>query len=152
MDPKKTKAKKVMRSKVFTVRPEMPVRELAQTLEERQLCGAPVVDAQGELLGVISKSDVVHYQCEGDLSPDQLAYYRQDCRDLFPAGFHGSVPDLARVRDIMREVIVEIDEDAPVAAVAGTMRKENILRILVTKARRIRGEVTAMDLLKLLES
>jgi CBS domain-containing membrane protein len=47
----------VMTRDVWTVRPEMPAAEVGRTLLERQLGCAPVVDAAGCLIGIVTESD-----------------------------------------------------------------------------------------------
>lgn len=53
------KAGEIMAKKVITVEPELPVEKLAALLWEHRINGAPVVDAQGSLLGVVTESDLV---------------------------------------------------------------------------------------------
>jgi CBS domain-containing protein len=49
----------VMTRDVITVTPETPLRELAQILSEKHINGVPVVDDQGNVLGVVSETDLV---------------------------------------------------------------------------------------------
>jgi CBS domain-containing protein len=48
-----------MTSPAIAVRPEAPLRDVAALLSERGVSGAPVVDAEGRVLGVLSQTDVV---------------------------------------------------------------------------------------------
>ena len=47
----------VMCAPVVSVRPEMPLKEVARLFIERRISGVPVVDAAGTVLGVISEAD-----------------------------------------------------------------------------------------------
>lgn len=49
----------IMREHVVTVSPETSVRELSRLLADEEISGAPVVDGNGSLLGVVSSTDVV---------------------------------------------------------------------------------------------
>lgn len=49
----------VMTTEVLTVRPETPLKEVAQLLVERGVSGLPVVRQDGLVLGVISEADFV---------------------------------------------------------------------------------------------
>lgn len=142
-------AKDIMRRQVVSIRPEAYVHELASLLDDRGISGVPVIDGRGELLGVVSKSDLVHHQREGELQPEQHAFYREGA---LPQGFHVEVPDRTRVKEIMTPAIISAEEETPVAALARMMRRRHIHRILVTRGRRLSGIVTAMDLLRLLEA
>ncbi|ADH84954.1 CBS domain-containing protein [Desulfurivibrio alkaliphilus] len=52
-------AKDIMTAEVITVSPDLPVEKLASLLWERRISGAPVVDEQGELVGVVTESDLI---------------------------------------------------------------------------------------------
>ena len=54
----------VMSTQVLAVRPDMSVHELAAFLTENQITGAPVLDAHGRLVGVVSETDIA--ECESD--------------------------------------------------------------------------------------
>ena len=49
----------VMTTDVVTARPETPLKEVAKQLGERGISGLPVVDDDGEVVGVISEADVL---------------------------------------------------------------------------------------------
>jgi len=151
MDLKNCTAKDVMRKKVVSVRPELLVIELASIFENEDISGAPVIDSTGKLIGVVSKSDLVHYQLQKGPERDQYAYYRTGVADPLPRGFHVETPDRTRVRDIMTPTIIDAQEDAPVGELARLMRTKHIHRVLITKEDRVRGVVTTMDLVRVLE-
>jgi CBS domain-containing protein len=50
----------VMTRDVITVTPETTLRELASILSEKHINGVPVVDDKGNVLGVVSESDLVN--------------------------------------------------------------------------------------------
>lgn len=54
--------KEIMTEDVIVVPPAMPVREVANLLNERSVSGVPVVDDEGRVLGVVSEVDVVGRQ------------------------------------------------------------------------------------------
>ncbi len=51
--------KQIMTKDVVTVPSEMPVREVANLLSERNVSGVPVVNDEGRVIGVVSELDVV---------------------------------------------------------------------------------------------
>lgn len=55
-----TKVADIMTRVVVTVTPETPIRELAQILAEKHINGVPVVDDEGEVVGVVCESDLIN--------------------------------------------------------------------------------------------
>ena len=149
-------AKDVMNPDVLTVRVDLTVRELAAFLTENQISGAPVVDGEGRLIGVVSVTDVAESDAErpdlvGDRSNPAEALRgwenRMDADDIRP--LHIESDDLL-VRDIMTPTVYTVPEDTPVAKIAHVMVAGRIHRLLVTQRGRAVGIVTSLDLVRLL--
>ena len=62
------KIEHLMTRDVLTVAPEMPLKEVAALLTGNHISGAPVVDADGAVLGVVSEADILR-KVEG-VAPD----------------------------------------------------------------------------------
>ncbi len=56
--PASTQLREVMSEPVETCREDEPLEEATQKMEERQIRRLPVMDAQGELVGILSLGDV----------------------------------------------------------------------------------------------
>jgi CBS domain-containing protein len=52
-------AKDIMTRDVVTVSPAASVKELAKTLVQQQISGAPVMNKKGQIVGVVSETDIV---------------------------------------------------------------------------------------------
>lgn len=144
-----------MNPMVLSVREDKTVQELATFLTENEISGAPVVDARGKLVGVVSLRDIVERAAE----TPEIAQQPQ-------RGFHGpgwgeklTRNELSRmhiedegllVREIMTPTVYTVKEDTPVSDIARTMISGHIHRLLVTRAGQAVGIVTTLDLLKLL--
>jgi len=149
-------ASDVMSTQVLAARPDMTVHELASFLTENQITGAPVLDAQGRLVGVVSETDIAesesdraelvrdHSDPELDLRGWEDKANVEDMRHLHVEG--GELT----VRDIMTPTAYTIPHDTPVAKIARTMIAGRIHRLLVTRGGRVVGIVASLDLLKLL--
>jgi len=149
-------AKDVMIRRVLTVPVDFTVRELAAFLVENQISGAPVVDHDGHLVGVVSLTDVAQNDVDrpdvmGDRSSPVTTMRdweeRMNPEDLRP--LHIESDDLL-VRDIMTPTVYAVPEDTPVAKIARTMVAGRIHRLLVTSGLRVVGIVTSLDLVGLL--
>ena len=57
--PRNTPVRQVMTTDVLTLRPSDTVDAAARALAERGVGGAPVVDDDGRLVGIVSRGDLV---------------------------------------------------------------------------------------------
>ena len=149
-------ARDLMTHPVLTVRDDRTLGELAAFLEENGISGAPVVDAKGALVGVVTVTDLAEQ--EGDERPAPADRSRSV---YFQEGWEGRMnPEELRalsvrdagllVRDIMTPVAFVVPGSTPVEKVARTMIAGRIHRLLVTEKGRVAGIVTTLDLLRLL--
>jgi predicted transcriptional regulator len=145
--------KDLMNPDVMTVPDEMTTDEVARYLIEREISGAPVVDSQGHLIGVVSMTDIGRNVAEpSDVQSSRgSSFYRDDAVDL-------TLEDLGQryveeravtVRDVMTPVIHQVPVTASVAEVARIMVRQHIHRLVVTQGKDPVGIITSMDLLKI---
>lgn len=149
-------ARDVMNTELLTVQDDMTVAELAEFLIDNEISGAPVEDADGRLVGVVSLSDVVRAMTGRDQAvlthPEPEFYLRGweekwNAEDL--AGLRVADAD-ETVGEIMTPSILAVDEETPIGKVAERMIDSKIHRLLVTRERKVVGILTTTDLLGLL--
>ena len=117
-------ASDVMIKDVVTVAESMPLKELTNLFKERKITGAPVVDANGELVGVISETDVIRKTTSiGAWSPSTAG-------------------------QIMTRNAVTVAPDEPLQRVCELMYNRRIHRVVVAEGRQICGIITTMDILR----
>jgi CBS domain-containing protein len=145
----------VMNPEVLTVPDDLPVAALASFLVEREISGAPVADAAGNLVGVVSVTDIALAASGGGVErgrgrPDFFARGWEDgpTRDDLDH-FNFGDGDLT-VRDIMTPDVYAVPEDTPVPELAELMLDNHIHRLLVTRGEKVVGIVSTSDLLGLL--
>ena len=145
--------KDLMNPDIMTVADEMTTEELARYLIEREISGAPVVDSQGHLIGVVSMTDIGRNMAEpSDLTSSRdSSFYRDDAVDLTleDLGQHFEEERAVTVRDVMTPVIHQVPVTASVAEVARIMVERHIHRLVVTQGKDPVGIITSMDLLKM---
>ena len=141
-------AKDVMRKKIITVGGWLTLPELAKVFEEHAITGAPVVDANGLVVGVVSQTDLVRSRREA--SDGVPLYHRELDEPLAPLGLHFEEVDQSRVEQIMTPGAISFDAETPVERLAGAMLERHIHRVLITRGERLVGIVTTMDLLRAL--
>ncbi len=152
---KDLKAKDIMNTEVFSVKDDMTVQELAGFLTEREILGAPVVDSEGEVVGVVSCTDIVQsttteanmllekstpgfyeHGWENKLDPDEMVKLHVEVNESLP------------VREIMTPTVYTVPEDTSLSEIAKAMVAGRIHRLLVTRGSRLVGIITTLDMLK----
>jgi CBS domain-containing protein len=143
-------AKDIMRKKVVSVESWLTLPELSKIFEENAISGAPVVDEEGSILGVVSQTDLVRTRREAPAGIP--AYHRETEDSVRAAGLHIEEMDRTRVEQIMTPGAIALDEMTPVEKVAKVMVDSHIHRVLITKGGRLAGIVTTMDMMRALIS
>lgn len=146
-------ARDVMNRNVISVSQDMDLRDLAKLLLEKGITGAPVVDRDGNLAGVVSQTDLVYYNLSRDdelvLPPDFYQHARVEGRHL-PGGFQIEDCNTGKVADVMTPVVHSVTETTPLARVARMMTRTHIHRVIVRKGRRPTGVISALDVLRVM--
>ncbi len=145
-------ARDIMIKDVICVPEGMDLRDLARLFLEKGITGAPVLDGEGNLAGVISQTDLLYYQLtRGDeltLESDFYQSVKVEGRHL-PAGFQVEDANVQRVADVMTPVVHSVLETTDVDAVARMMLRKHIHRVIVRSGKKVAGIITALDILKL---
>ena len=146
--------KDLMNPDIMTVADDMATDAVAQYLVEREISGAPVVDQQGHLIGVVSMTDLGRNLAEpadGD-APRRSGFYRDIAADLTLEDLgQRYVEDRAvSVRDVMTPVIHQVPVTASAAEAARLMIDQHIHRLVVTDGKEPVGMITSLDLLKVI--
>jgi len=143
--------KDLMNPDIMTVDDEMTTEELARYLIEREISGAPVVDSQGQLVGVVSMTDIGRNMAEpSEFATSRESDFYRDDQTLEDLGQRYVEERAVTVRDVMTPVIYQVPLTASVADVARIMVEKHIHRLVVTQGKEPVGIITSMDLLKLL--
>jgi CBS domain-containing protein len=114
----------VMIKDVITVTDTTPLKEVTRMFSERKITGAPVVNADGELVGVISETDIIRKTTSiGAWSPSTAG-------------------------QIMTKPAVTVRPDETLQRVCEMMYNRRIHRVVVAEGKQIRGILTTMDILR----
>ncbi|MEM6792448.1 MAG: CBS domain-containing protein [Acidobacteriota bacterium] len=144
-------ARDVMNPSVLTAQDDWTLAELASFLADNKITGAPVVDEDGFVCGVVSVVDVVR-----DVSwPSGGSYLHVPDRAV-GAGGGGGIEEVRlkgdemSVRELMTPEIVSVDTETTVSEVARTMLRHHLHRLLVVEEGQLVGLISTSDLLGLL--
>ena len=142
-----------MTSDVITVNPEMSLGAVWAKFHEKRITGAPVVDDDGSLIGVISLSDIVREATQDVWAglPHNIFYVGVPYWDgVGEKDFPDSLRDL-RVEHAMNSDIMAVSPDDSVASLARRMRTSHVHRLIVAENGSLKGIVSSLDLVRLLE-
>jgi len=115
------KARDIMRKRVLSVTPQTTLADLSELLAEHHVSGVPVLGTKGDLIGVVSQTD------------------------LLLRGTSGKT-----VATVMTPWTVSFEEDTEVKELARQMLAKKIHRVIVTKDGRLSGIITSMDMVRAL--
>lgn len=146
-------ARDVMTKAVVTVDPSLSAAELERLLDRERISGAPVV-ADGRIVGVVSRADLVRAQTDASDRADALLdYYREAGGGAPDASEHarlaGARAEKVCVRDVMTTELVAVAPDQPVAEVARALFERRIHRLLVVEEGRLCGVISSLDIVRL---
>jgi CBS domain-containing protein len=137
------RAKQTMKRQVQTVSPNAAVAEAAALMRSSGHGTLPVVSSEGELLGVITKTELVR-RC--------LPEYIDEIGDLYRSGefkpFQDKVEEVALlpVQDLMDEEPLTVEEDTPLAEVAALMVAHGARQLPVVREGALVGIVGLQDI------
>jgi CBS domain-containing protein len=135
--------KDLMTTKVVSVTPETPLKEVADLLVEHRIAGVPVCDAGGKVLGVVSESDILWKEFrtpsdDGGLIDRLLdSAYGDDKR-----------AKAKTAREAMSAPAITVEPDVSIARAARLMLENAVNRVPVVSDGRLVGILSRADLVR----
>lgn len=145
-------AHEIMTPSIKAVPQSWTMERLARFLTDNEITGSPVVDENGDIVGIATLKDITEFRWNAS-RPDNSRQLTEEeeceARRLRMAMFEGMEKVPVEVRDIMTPMVFSVDEQTPVQELADIMMREHLHRIFVTKGKKITGIITTYDMLKL---
>ncbi len=120
-----------MDAAVPALSPETKIMKAVDFLLRHQVTGAPVVDSDGRLLGIITETDLLK---------------------LVTEGIQGQPPTEATVAEYMTHDVVTVPPTVDIYYVAGIFLNNKFRRLPVVKDGKIVGAITRYDLLRVIQT
>ena len=121
-------ARDLMARHLISLDPATPAMEAARVLLENGISGAPVVDKQGALLGVLSEFDCIRQVAAGQ--------YHED---------HDSVYTVA---DLMTTDVHTLSPDSELFGIASEMVGRRVRRLPVVEDGKVIGQISRRDVFR----
>ncbi|MDE5456361.1 CBS domain-containing protein [Bradyrhizobium sp. CSA112] len=142
------RAHQIMTRSVITIAPDATILEAANTMLRHHVSGLPVIDAAGQLVGIVSEGDFIRRNEIGTqrkrgrwlkvlLGDSAVDYVRERGR---------------RVSDVMASDPITVTEDATVEEIVNVMETNDIKRLPVMKGDKLVGIVSRANLMQAVAS
>ena len=129
MSIKSCLVKNYMAGTVVTFKPDTPVLDAVHVLVEQRIAGAPVVDDEGNLIGMLSELDCMKVALQ--------------------AGYYGDYG--GPVRDYMSDGVETVNMEMSIVDLAQKFIDTRFRRFPVTDNNRLVGQISRRDVLRALE-
>jgi len=117
-----------MTTKLISFTPDQNIREVIETIIANKISGAPVINNDKELVGIISEKDCL--------------------RVILDDVYHNLPPSERNVSNYMSKKVVTVDESMDVVALANLVLNSNVRRYPVVKHGKLVGLVSRRDILR----
>jgi CBS-domain-containing membrane protein len=139
-------AQEIMNRQVRTVEPNLPIREAAQIMLQTGLRRLPVVDAEGTLLGMLSRADLLQVIATSPIMHAQASSGTQPPHRTTP--LTTQQVQQQPVADYVNTDVATVGEQAPLSEVIDALILSPLKRIVVVdRERHVQGIISDVDVL-----
>ena len=140
--------KDIMTRKVITVNPKMNLHKLAELFVEKDISGAPVVDDDGKLLGIVREEGVIFQDKKVHL-PTFINIFS----GFITLGIKRFEEEMKKitattVSDIMEKDMITISPDMAIEDIATMMIEKGVYYFPVVEADKLVGVITKKDIVR----
>jgi CBS-domain-containing membrane protein len=144
------KAHDIMVSPVITVTPQTEVQTVARLFLDKRISGAPVVDEQGDVIGMVSEGDLLHRSEAGTGRRRSWWLSLLASKQTLASDYtreHGR-----HVADIMSRRLITATPETPLHEIARLLEKHCIKRVPIVDNGKLVGLVSRANLIQAVAS
>jgi CBS-domain-containing membrane protein len=134
----KVKVTEIMSRPVITAIPSMPLKDAVRLLVEHGISALPVLDARGELVGIVSEADLLPMQTRPD--PRAQATPQRPSAGQSPL----------TVGEVMTHKVLTLGAGTEVSQAARSLLEAGVKRMPVVRGHRVIGIVSRRDLIRVI--
>lgn len=142
-------AEGIMNQAVITINENANIEEIAKILSDHNVSGAPVVDEDNRILGIVTEGDLLHKLTNprvpgflgllgGIIYFNGVEQYREDFKKLAAI----------KAKEIMTTKVVAVNRQTELKELAAIMVEKNIKRLPVVENDRVVGIISRADIIK----
>lgn len=144
------KAKDIMSAKVYAVYADNSVEELAKLLTDNNISGAPVIDRDKKVIGIVTEKDIMYKDTEPRFPPaanilgaqiflGSVKKYNAQLRKILATS----------VNDLMTKDVITVTDDTDIKDIVDIMLANNINRVPVTDGdKKLVGIISRADIVR----
>lgn len=144
------KAADIMVTDVITLNVDDTVQTAAQVLLDRRISGAPVLDAQGRLVGMVSEGDLIRRAEIG--TEKRRSWWLELLTGAEDSARNFVRAHAVKLADVMTRDVIGASEDSSLNEIATMLEKHGIKRVPIMRDGKVVGIVSRANLLQALAS
>jgi CBS domain-containing protein len=141
-------ASDVMVRNVVAVSPDTDVADAIKLLAEHDVSALPVVDGEGDLLGILSEADLIHRAEIG--TEKHRPWWLEAVTGASTLAEEFAKSHGKKVGEIMTSGAISVSEDTPLSEIATLFERKRIKRVPVVKDGKLVGIVSRSNLIQAL--
>lgn len=137
------KVNEVMTKTVHTAKPDDSIKKIAALLYGYRISGVPIVNNEGELVGIVSEKDILKA-----IYPTYAEFHEDLSRGMDFEEMESRYRDVTdlKAQDLMTKNVIAVTPDTPVLKVASLMVLKRIRRVPVVENKQLVGIVSQGDI------
>jgi len=143
------RAADIMTTSIVSASPDMSVRQAAGTMVFAGISGMPVIDEEGNLLGIVTEGDLMH-RAEIGTGVKQRAWWLELVASTRELASQYVKEHARKVSDVMTTDVATVSETCPVADIAELLERKRIKRVPVLRDGKVVGVVSRANLIRAL--
>jgi CBS domain-containing protein len=128
-----------MTREVVTVGPYTSVPDIAAVMVEKRISGVPVLTDSGEIIGLVSQTDLLHRVEIGTEREIRRKWWLGNLADINALAREYAKTHGLKAQDVMSRYVISVRDDAELRDVADILDTHCIKRVPVLRAGRLVG-------------